>query len=163
VARCLIIGCGCRGRTLAARLRDAGHVVRGTTRDPGRRAELEAAGVEALVADPDRVATLAPALAHVVVVYVLLGSVTGTPEQVAALHGPRLEMLLSRMLDTTIRGIVYETAGSVDAAVLRGGAEIVRQVCAGSRIPYALLDRDPAEDYAEWVSAAAGAADRVLR
>ena len=34
----------------------------------------------------------------------------GTPEQLAALHGTRLEMLLERMLDTTVRGVVYERA-----------------------------------------------------
>ena len=34
MARVLIVPCGCRGRALAARLAAAGHVVRGTTRDP---------------------------------------------------------------------------------------------------------------------------------
>ena len=46
MARVLIVGCGCRGRALAADLRGAGHAVRGTTRDPGRTAAIAAAGAE---------------------------------------------------------------------------------------------------------------------
>ena len=114
MARCLIIGCGCRGLSLAVQLRARGHAVRGTTRDPARVDAIEAAGVEAYVGDPDRIATLAPALEHVGVACLLLGSAIGDPEQLEALHGTRLEMLLTRMLDTTVRGVVYECAGSVD-------------------------------------------------
>ncbi len=96
-----------------------------------------------MVADPDRIATLAGALDHVSIACLLLGSATGPPDRVAALHGPRLEMLLARMLDTTIRGVLYEAAGSVEQALLEGGAEIVRRVCEDSRIPYVLLRADP--------------------
>ena len=45
------------------------------------------------------------------------------------------------MIDTTVRAIVYESAGSVDPAVLAGGAERVRAACEDSLIPYALLGR----------------------
>jgi uncharacterized protein YbjT (DUF2867 family) len=161
VARCLIIGCGCRGRLLASELRRLGHVVRATTRDPARLPEIEATGAEALLGDPDRIATIARALDHVTVAYVLLGSATGPPEQVRALHETRLEMLLSKMLDTTIHGVVYEAAGSVDSGVLRAGGALVRSVCEGSRIPYRLLKADPS-DHGAWVRAAAAAADSVL-
>lgn len=91
----------------------------------------------------------------------LLGSAVGTPEQLVALHGSRLEMLLRRMLDTTVRGIVYEAAGTVDESVLRQGAEIVRVACEGSRIPYVLLAADPA-DHDGWLSASTSAVDRLL-
>ena len=161
MARCLIIGCGCRGRSLARELIAAGHAVRGTTRDPARRPEIEAAGVEVVVGDPDVVATLARAFEHVSVTCVLLGSAVGSPERLAALHGTRLEMLLTRMLDTTVRGIVYETAGSVDAAVLEAGAAHVRARCDDSRIPYALLDANPSSG-AAWTSAAVQAVECVL-
>ena len=63
--------------------------------------------------DPDRIGTLIPALQHVSVACVLLGSATGEEDHVAALHGTRLEMLLAKLLDTTARGIVYEARGSV--------------------------------------------------
>jgi uncharacterized protein YbjT (DUF2867 family) len=161
VARCLVIGCGCRGRSLTRELRGSGHAVRGTTRDPSHCADIEAAGAEAFVGDPDRVATLVAALEHVAVTYVLLGSATGGPEHLADLHGTRLDMLLERSLDTTVRGIVYEASGSVDPAVLRAGAERVRSACARSSIPYLMLDADPS-DHAAWLSAATGAVDRVL-
>lgn len=161
MARVLIVGCGCRGRELTRALRARGHAVRGTTRDPGRRAEIEAAGAEAYVGDPDRVATLGPALAHVAVSCLLLGSAVGTDEQLAALHSTRLDMLLERMLDTTVRGIVYEAAGAVPAALRAAGADRVRHACERSLIPYALLTADPA-DRTGWLAAAGEAVERVL-
>ena len=161
MARCLIIGCGCRGLALATELIARGHAVRGTTRDPRRAGELEAAGVEPFVADPDRIATLARAFDHVGVACLLLGSATGSAQQLQALHGTRLEMLLTRMIDTTARGVVYECAGSVDDAVLRAGAARVREACERSLIPYVLLDADP-DEHAAWLQAACAAVQRVL-
>jgi hypothetical protein len=161
VARCLIIGCGCRGRSLARELRGRGHAVRGTTRDADRLPEIESAGAEAFLGDPDRVATIAAAFDHASVACVLLGSATGDPDQMAALHGTRLEMLLTRMLDTTVRGIAYEVSGSVDPAVLEKGAEIVAQLCARSMIPYALINADPA-DRSAWLGAALDAVGGLL-
>jgi nucleoside-diphosphate-sugar epimerase len=161
VARCLIIGCGCRGRALAAELRTRGHAVRATTRDSGNVERIEAVGAEAVLGDPDRIATLAGAFDHVSIACLLLGSATGAREQLAALHGPRLEMLLARMLDTTVRGILYEAAGTVEQAVLQQGANSVRTVCEDSRIPYALLTADPS-DCLEWVRAASGEIDELL-
>jgi len=161
VARCLIIGCGCRGLELTAALRDSGHAVRGTTRNPDRRAEIEGAGAEPFVGDPNRVGTLAPALAHVGVACILLGSATGTAEAVTALHDTRLDMLLERMLDTTVRGVVYQAVGSVDAATLSHGAGRVRYACERSLIPDELLSADPATDD-RWVTQAVQAIERAL-
>jgi uncharacterized protein YbjT (DUF2867 family) len=161
VARCLIVGCGCRGLELTRALRSEGHAVRGTTRDPGRAAEIETAGAEAFVGDPNLVGTLAPALAHVGVACVLLGSATGTEEQLAALHGTRLDMLLERMLDTTVRGVVYQAAGSLDSALLSAGADRVRHACERSLIPYGLLTDNPASTNA-WIPRAVKAIERAL-
>jgi hypothetical protein len=146
---------------LAGLVRADGHAVRGTTRRAARVPELEAAGVEPHVGDPDRVATLAPALDHVGVAYILLGSAHGPPERIRALHGTRLEMLLSRMVDSTVRGIVYEVSGSVDPAVLRDGAERVRAACEDSLIPYVLLDAEPG-NVAGWAAHARSAVDALL-
>jgi nucleoside-diphosphate-sugar epimerase len=161
LARCLIIGCGCRGRGLAQELRERGHAVRGTTRDRAHAAQIEAAGVEPFVGDPDRVATLIPAFAHVGVTCVLLGSATGSAQSLAALHSTRLDMLLEKLVDTTSRGVVYECAGTVDAEVLASGAELIARSCARWRLPYALLDADPAVP-AAWRAAAVQAVDQVL-
>jgi nucleoside-diphosphate-sugar epimerase len=161
VARCLIIGCGCRGQSLAGNLRDRGYTVRGTTRDRLRAHELQAAGVEPVVGDPARVATLAQSLEQVTVVCVLLGSAVAAPQGLAALHGARLEMLLARMVDTTVRGIVYETSGAVGGEILRAGGRRVRAFCEESRIRYALIAEHPRDHHA-WLKAAVGAVERVL-
>jgi hypothetical protein len=161
LARCLIIGCGCRGRSLARELIATGHSVRGTTRSEAGMAGIEAAGAEAVLGDPDVVGTLVRSFEHASVACVLLGSATGAPANVAALHGTRLDMLLTRMLDTTVRGVVYEAAGSVDREVLAAGAGLVRERCEDSRIPYVLLRADPA-DHRAWVAAAVGAVNRTL-
>jgi nucleoside-diphosphate-sugar epimerase len=159
--RCLIVGCGCRGRTLAGSLIAAGHAVRGTTRHSTELPTLEAAGVEPFVADPDRVGTIVPALQQVSIACVLLGSAAGDPERVAALHGPRLEMLLEKMIDTTVRGVVYEAAGSAAPDVLGPGAELVVEACGRSRIPCALIETDPVSHRA-WLIAARAAVERVI-
>jgi uncharacterized protein YbjT (DUF2867 family) len=159
LARCLIIGCGCRGQALTRELVARGHAVRATTRDPAHVPAIEAAGAEAIVGDPDRVATVAPAFEHVGVAVILLGSAAGSAETLSDLHGSRLDMLLLRMLDSTVRGIVYEAVGSVDSSILAAGAERVRAFCDGSRIPYALLDAYGGE----WPTGAADAVDEVLR
>jgi NADP-dependent 3-hydroxy acid dehydrogenase YdfG len=161
VARCLIIGCGCRGRALAGELISRGHTVRGTTRDPEHVEAIAAAGVEPVVGDPDRVATLVSALESVTVACVLLGSATGPADQLAALHSTRLEMLLQRMLDSTVRGVVYEATGLVDPAVLRGGAARVRAFCEDSHTGWALLEVDP-NDGDRWQEVALAAVERVL-
>jgi len=161
LARCLIVGCGCRGRSLAGELIARGHAVRGTTRDPSQRDAIEASGAEAFVGDPDRMATLTPAFDQVTVACVLLGSAVASPLQLAALHGTRLEMLLTKIVDTTVRAIVYEAAGSVDPTVLAGGAALVRARCEDSWIPYALLEADPA-DHRAWTLAALAALDSAL-
>src|SRR5437588_2345937 len=97
-----------------------GHAVRGTTRDASRLAEIEATGAQAVLGDPDRVATIVDAFEHVTVACILLGSATGSDEELAALHSERLEMVLWRMVDTTIHGVVYESSGSVSEELLRG-------------------------------------------
>jgi uncharacterized protein YbjT (DUF2867 family) len=146
---------------LARELRARGKAVRATTRDCTRLHELEDAGAEAVLADPDRVATLVPALEHVGVAVILLGSARGEADQLRALHGTRLEMLLHKMIDTTVRGIVYEAVGSVDPEILQAGAERVRAYCEDSRIPFVLLAADPGP-HPVWLEAARDAVEAVL-
>jgi hypothetical protein len=86
-----------------------GHAVRGSSRSADRLGEIEAAGAEAVVADPDRLGTLLPHIEGVSVLVWLLGSVDG--EAGEALHGPRLESMLETLVDTPVRGVVYEGPG----------------------------------------------------
>jgi hypothetical protein len=157
MARVLIVGCGCRGSGLARRLAAAGYAVRGTTRDPARTGAIEAAGAEAVVADPDRLATLVPQLAEVSTICWLLGSAQRAPE----LHGARLRTLLERVVDTPVRGVVYEAAGSVDSGLLTQGASIVREASDRWRIPAEVVEQDPSS-YADWEEAMAAAVASVL-
>jgi nucleoside-diphosphate-sugar epimerase len=159
VARCLIVGCGCRGRQLAAALLERGHIVRGTTRNPAALAAIQEVGAQPTLADPDRLATLIPALDHVTLLLLLLGSATGTPDALRSLHTDRLEALLVRVLDTTVRGVVYECAGSVPEPLLKAGGESVARHCGASRIPFALARLQPGQS---WAAVMLDAVDRVL-
>jgi uncharacterized protein YbjT (DUF2867 family) len=161
LARVLIIGCGCRGRGLAGALAQRGHAVRGTTRDASSLEAIRAAGAEAVVADPDRVGTLVPALAGVAVACWALGSLDGDTPPAAELHGPRLRAFLEKVVDTGVRGVVYEAAGSVDAALLRAGAEEVERAAETWRIPVALLDAEPS-DHEAWTAAAVACVEGLL-
>jgi uncharacterized protein YbjT (DUF2867 family) len=140
MARALIVGCGCRGRDLGAHLLAEGWAVRGTSRRERGLAAIEAAGIEAAPADLDRVGTVLELVGDVAVVFLLLGSAAGSAEQVAAIHGPRLERLLEKLVDTPVRGVVYEAVGSVPDAALVGGAEIVRAASRRWRIPVAIVE-----------------------
>ena len=147
MARALIVGCGCRGRELGAELASRGWQVRGTSRGAQGRTLIEASGIEAAEADPDRPGTVLELIGDVTVVVWLLGSATGDPELIGAIHGSRLERLLEKLVDTPVRGFVYEGAE---------GREIVERASATWRIPVAFLDRDYDGGWA------AGAADKVV-
>jgi hypothetical protein len=160
VARILLVGGGCRGLDLAAELTADGHAVRMTTRREARREPIEKAGAECWIGDPDRVGTLRYALESVTVLCWLLGTATGPVDQVAALHQTRLEMMLARTIDTTVRGLVYEAAGTVDPAALARGEEVIGVAAATWGIPVEVL-RVPREDPA-WVRGARESIERIL-
>jgi uncharacterized protein YbjT (DUF2867 family) len=155
VARILIVGCGCRGRALAAALPD--HAVRGTTRSPERVAELEKAGIEGVVADPDRLATLVPAVAGVTVVCWLMGSAVDSPD----VNGPRLASFAEHLVDTPVRGVVYEAAGPANPSILATGAQIVRDASLTWHIPVQVVTADPAA-HEEWLGAMKEAIEATL-
>jgi nucleoside-diphosphate-sugar epimerase len=148
MARALIIGCGCRGRELGGRLLEQGWAVRGTSRHERGLAAIEAAGIEPALADPDRVGTLVELVADVAIVFHLLGSARGEPEEIAAIHGPRLERLLEKVVDTPVRGVVYEAVGSVDPGLLAAGAELVGAAARTWHIPTEVVTAEPRESSA---------------
>ena len=145
MARALIVGCGCRGRELGKALLGAGWQVRGTARDPDRAEAIEAAGIEAAPADPDRAATILDQVRDVTLIFWLLGSAMGGPDAVAAIHGPRLERVLVEIVDTPVRGFVYEGAGSVETGHGERGAAIVRGAGERWRIPVMVTKTSPAD------------------
>jgi uncharacterized protein YbjT (DUF2867 family) len=147
VARVLIVPCGERGRALARELRAAGHAVRGTTRG-AHVAEIAETGAEPYVGDPDRIATLMDALHGVTIVCWLTGTI---PD--ADLHGGRLRMLWEKLVDTPVRGVVYE-------GMLPEGEAIARASSETWQIPLEVLDGDPRRE--AWVGDAVGAVNRLL-
>ena len=153
MARVLIVGCGCRGRTLAAALAEDGHIVRGTTRDPARLAAIEAAGIEAAVADPDRLATLMPLVEGTSAVCWLLGTANQP-----ALHGTRLASFLEHLVDSPARGLVYETGGAERPEALAA----LSHAGATWRMPVEAVTVRPA-DLGAWTTAMKEAVTAVLR
>jgi nucleoside-diphosphate-sugar epimerase len=141
LARALIVGCGCRGRELAAALAGRGWHVRGTSRRREGLEAIEAAGFESANADPNRPGTVLELCGDVAVVVWLLGSATGEAEAVAAIHGPRLERLLEKLAESPVRGFAYE-AGGAAVLDLQVGREIVEQAGERWHLPVSLLSDD---------------------
>jgi uncharacterized protein YbjT (DUF2867 family) len=131
VARALIVGCGCRGRELGGKLRAEGWAVRGTSRREEGLAVIEAAGIEAALADPDQPETILELVNDVTVLVLLLGNAVGSDEELEAIHGPRLERLMEHLVETPVRGVVYEGT--------REGEAVVQAAAKTWRIPVALV------------------------
>ena len=135
MARALIVGCGCRGRALGRDLLEQEWAVRGTSRREDGLAPIEAAGIEPALADPAQPGTLLDLVGDVAAVYWLLGSAVGSEENLVAIHGPRLERFLERLVETPVRRFVYEAFGSVDPGILERGAASVEEAGRTWRIP----------------------------
>ncbi len=150
MARALIVGCGCRGRALGTGLLEAGWQVRGTTRDPARLGPIETAGIEAAVADPDRIASILEQIEGVTLIYWLLGAASGPAPSVAALHTERLERMLEEIVDTPIRGFVYELASGLEAGDSLRALELLRSAGERWRIPFEVVDAPPG-DHQSWL------------
>jgi hypothetical protein len=162
VARILIVGGGCRGLRLARSLHADGHAVRIVTRSAVRRPEIEAMGAECFIGSPNRLVTLRPALEHVTIACWLLATASGEPEAIEALHGSRLAQFLWSLIDTTVRGVLYETGGSaLPSELLSQGERIVLDATMRNAIPARMLRADPGA-FHEWVAESRSAVDSLL-
>ena len=107
----LIVGCGGRGQALARDLaRGRPRRPRHDARPRPRAARSRPPGAEPYVGDPDRIATLMDALAGDD------GRVLADGQRAdvaATLHDGRLRMLCEKLVDTPVRGLVYEAAGTL--------------------------------------------------
>ncbi len=127
MARLLVLGgSSCRALALTRDLTAEGHAVRAVTRSEDNREAIERAGGECWIGDPDVVGTLRYALDNVTLLLHLLGG-ADDPD----LHGSRLEMLLERTIDTTVRGVVYE-AGA--------GRATLERLATYNEIPHRVLE-----------------------
>jgi hypothetical protein len=146
--RVLLVGGGRPGLALTRRLAAGGHAVRFVTRHEGFREEIEAAGGEFYLGDPDRIGSLRYGLDNVTILAWLMGR---APD--GDLHGSRLTMMMERTIDTTVRGVIYEGTP--------GGAAVVERMAAYNEIPYAILGAGR-EDEDAWVEAVLEQIDGVL-
>jgi hypothetical protein len=160
LARALIVGCGCHGCELGSELVGLGWQVRGTSRRPAGLERIEAAGLEPAAADPDLAGTVLELCGDVAVVVWLLGSATGEPQATSAIHGPRLESLMEKLVESPVRGFAYEISGSVEAGMLAEGARIVERAGETWRIPVTFLSVD--RDDPGWATRTAAAVAGLL-
>jgi hypothetical protein len=158
MARALIIGGGHRGRCLASALRADAFTVRVIARDQAEMAEIAAVGAEGMVADPDRIGTLMDALPGIAVVCWLMGTVG---DRWTALHGDRLRMLFEKLVDTPVRGLVYEGAGTLPPAAYVRGRRIAHAAARTWALPVEILDSDPT-DLETWIAEARSAVALLL-
>jgi uncharacterized protein YbjT (DUF2867 family) len=156
VARALIVGCGCRGGEVGRELLGRGWEVRGTSRVRSGLGRIAAAGIEPAEADPEKPGTVLGLCGDVGVVVWLLGSAVGGPELISAIHGPRLERLMEKLVDSPVRGVAYEAVGSAAADLLAAGGEIVRE--AGERWHIPVTTISTPRDAPGW---AESCADRI--
>ena len=151
MARALIVACGCRGRELGAELLADGWAVRGTSRRAEGREAIEAAGIEPALADPDRPGTILELVNDVAVLVLLLGGAEGSDEELEAIHGPRLERLMEHLVETPVRGVLYEGT--------EPGEQIVRNAARTWRIPARIL---PTPHQPGFKTGGRGLADEVM-
>jgi len=107
-----------------------GHAVRAVTPDEARRPDVEAAGAECWIGDPDVVGTLRYALENATLLLWLLGD-----DERAELHTDRLSMMLERTIDTTVRGIVYEAGPPAPPE----GVATMERIAGYNEIPYRVV------------------------
>ncbi len=149
MARALIVGCGCRGRDLGQQLLAEGWTVRGTSRREEGLAAIAAAGIEPALADPVRPGTILDLVGDITVVVWMLGSAEGSAEELAAIHGPRLDRTVERLVETPVRGFVYEAGGSVDPVLLARGHEALEAASEKWQFPLSTILVDP-NDHSTW-------------
>jgi hypothetical protein len=160
VARILIVGGGCRGRRLAQELVGKGHAVRITTRSEARRAAIEDTGAECWIGTPDRLATLRGSLDSVAIACWMLACASGREDELAALHGSRLEFFLGQAIDTTARGLIYDASpGRVPAPELAAGERVFRSITELNAIPALVLR---ARGHEAWIAQADRAVASLL-
>lgn len=156
MARALIVGCGCRGRLVGKRLLAQGWEVRGTSRTEDGLAAIGEAGVEPAFADPLQPHTVLELVGDVTIVLWLFASAKGPPEELSAIHGPRLERLMERLIETPVRGFVYEMKGTVDPILLEHGSEVLEAAGDTWRVGISCVFVDPGDPH-DWAEIVAGA------
>ncbi len=141
MARVLIVGCGCRGRELGSALQGLGHIVRGTSRSQENLKRVADVGIEPVEADPTRLSQIMEHIEGVAIVVWLMGDAQGDESDISHLHDKVLAHMLRKLVDTQVRGFVYETNGRVSAELLDKGREHVEHANHTWHIPVGFIDQ----------------------
>jgi hypothetical protein len=152
--RAFVVG-GLEGRALdlARSLTAEGHAVRIVVdaEDGPEAAAVREAGAEPWAGTPDRIGTLRLGLEHVtILLWCLADADPAHPE----LHGSRLEMMLEKVTDTTVRGVVYELGSPHQES----GLEEVETALRKNEIHFRTVERASGD----WVGDVRRAIDELL-
>jgi hypothetical protein len=161
LARALIVGCGCRGRLVGKRLLAEGWEVRGTSRTEDGLTAIREAGIEPALADPLQPHTVLELVGDVTIVLWLFASAKGSPEELSAIHGSRLERLMERLIETPVRGFVYEMKGTVNPILLEHGSEVLEAAGDTWRVGISCVFVSPKDPH-DWAEIMAGAATGLI-
>jgi hypothetical protein len=161
LARALLLGCGCCARGAGAILLERGWGVRGTSRSAEGLEAIAAAGIEPAEADPDRVGSLTRLLGDVTVVAWLLSGSPADPDRLRSLNGERLGSLLAALVDTPVRGVVYEALPPAAGAAADSGRALVEDAESRWRIPTRTVVAERSQPDA-WAAAVADAVEAVV-
>lgn len=149
----MIVGCGCRGRALGSALKDLGHIVRGASRSKENLKRVADVGIEPVEADPIQLSQLMQHIEDVAVIVWLMGDAKGDESDVSMLHDAVLEHVLRKLVDTHVRGFVYEASGGVSAGLLKKGREHVERANHTWHIPVGFIDQSQ-DDPGRWLAQA---------
>ena len=155
MARALIVGCGCLGTELGRGLAGDGWAVRGTSRTEEGARRIDDAGLEGVVADPNRVGTVLEHVGDVAVVAWALGAAAGSSAR--DVNGPRLERMLERLVDTPVRGFVLDAPPAQPES-----KELVAVAAETWHIPVRVVELQRAESR-DWVAAMRDAVTALIR
>lgn len=161
MARALLVGCGCCARGAGRLLTERGWSVRGTSRGERGRARIEAAGIEAAEADPDRVGSVVELLGDVTVPVWALGAPAGGDGELEKLQLQRLPSLLEKLVDTPVRGFVWESSLPADADLARRAGALLEDAERRWHLPMRTVAAARA-DHASWAQAVADAVEAVI-
>jgi hypothetical protein len=124
-------------------------------------AAIGEARIEPVLADPLRPDTVLELVGDVTIVLWLLASAKGPPEELSAIHGSRLERLMERLIETPVRGFVYEMKGSVNPILLEHGREVIEAAGDTWRVGTSCVFVDPGDPH-DWAEVTAGAATTLI-
>ena len=159
MARFLLVGSQQHVLLLGEELAEQGHAVRAITSGTNLAAEFESAAIELVNADRALLGTVLPHLDGVAIVCWLSEADPDAEQTPAAAerHVERITGLMEKIVDTGVRGFVYEARPGTETAV-----SAIEHASTTWMIPVATFSADQDNPVA-WLQAAHAAIDNALQ